>query len=172
MENIIEQKTIKIKQANQSNNSINQNKTTNSIKSNKQPRAITMADNWKQKEIKNVLELRNEMLINNIDENLIKKYIDEQYNIINAQYQEKVQKYYNKQINNKNLHEIELKKELKNKRDKAIDFLIKNKTFLEDGGASQAYIKKYVEQQYNEINKTYTQTSILNENLDNINFID
>ena len=42
-------------------------------KTNKIPRSITMANNSKNKEIKHVLELRDEMIANNIDKNLIKK---------------------------------------------------------------------------------------------------
>ena len=141
-------------------------------KTNKTPRSITMAENWKNKEIKHVLELRDEMLANNIDENLIKKYIDEQYDKINQEYETKIKKYYDKQ---KKLENKNLEKDIKQKREKAVQFLLKNKTFLEDNGASNAYIKKYVDMQYNIINSTYIldNSDIYNKiDLELVNFID
>ena len=142
------------------------------IKTNKVPRSITMTDNWKNKEIKHVLELRDEMLANNIDENLIKKYIDEQYDKINQEYEIKIKKYYDKQ---KKLENKSVEKDIKQKREKAIQFLLKNKAFLEENGASKEYIKKYVDIQYNMINLTYNidysdPYDLID--LDRINFID
>ncbi len=143
----------------------------------KKPRSIVISDNWKQKEIQKVLSLRDEMIEHNIDKLLIKKYVDEQYNIINKKYEEKVQKYYQKQ--SKNNEQIEqIKQTNKKKREKAVDFLIKNKTFLEENGVNQKYIQNYVETQYNYINKTYDNTNIdtkiINDdvNLSDVNFID
>ena len=49
------------------------------IKKEKIPREIVIANNKKQAEIKNVLTLRDEMVANNIDNKLIQKYINEQY---------------------------------------------------------------------------------------------
>jgi len=141
-------------------------------KTNKIPRSITMANNWKNKEIKHVLELRDEMIANNIDNNLINKYIDEQYDIINQEYETKIKKYNDKQ---KKLKSKNLEKNAKQKRDKAVQFLLKNKAFLEENGASKEYIKKYVDRQYNTINLTYnidyTDPYDLID-LDKINFID
>ncbi len=131
-----------------------------------------MANNWKNKEIKHVLELRDEMLANNIDENLIKKYIDEQYDRINLEYETKIKKYNDKQ---KKLENKNLEKNIKQKREKAIQFLLKNKAFLEENGASKEYIKKYVDIQYNTINLTYNidySDPYDTIDLDRINFID
>jgi hypothetical protein len=141
-------------------------------KTNKVPRSITMAENWKNKEIKHILELRDEMLSNNIDDNLIKKYIDQQYDKINQEYETKIKKYYDKQ---KKLENKSVEKDVKQKRDKAIQFLLKNKAFLEENGASKEYIKKYVDRQYNIINLTYNidysdPYDLID--LDKINFID
>jgi hypothetical protein len=149
---------------------INNKKNINK-KHQKQPKSITMAENWKQKEIKQVLTLRDEMISNNIDEKLIKKYLDEQYAKINQQYQEKIKKYMDKQ---KKSEEKNVLKELKNKREKAIEILLKNKNHLEKNGASPEFIKNYMEKQYKDINQMYSINSNLMENidLDNINFID
>ena len=144
----------------------------NKTKTNKVPRSITMAENWKNKEIKHVLELRDEMLANNIDENLIKKYIDEQYDKINQEYEKKIKKYYDKQ---KKLENKSVEKDVKQKRDKAVQFLLKNKNFLEENGASKEYIKKYVDIQYNMINLTYNidySDPYDTINLELVNFID
>jgi hypothetical protein len=141
-------------------------------KTNKTPRSIIMAENWKNKEIKHILELRDEMLANNIDDNLIKKYIDEQYDKINQEYETKIKKYYDKQ---KKLENKSVEKDVKQKRDKAVQFLLKNKNFLEENGASKEYIKKYVDIQYNMINLTYNidySDPYDTINLELVNFID
>jgi hypothetical protein len=121
-------------------------------KTKKPPRSITMSENWKKREIKHVLELRDEMLANNIDETLIKKYVDEQYYKINQEYESKINKYLEKQRKQENKN---LEKDIKQKRKKAIQFLLKNKDFLEEKGANKEYIKKYVDTQYNQINQIY-----------------
>ncbi len=148
---------------------------------NKKPRSIVLSENWKKKEIQKVLLLRDEMIENNIDKILIKKYIDEQYDLINEKYEQRIQKYYNsiniiKQTDNSNLNSIHINPVNKKKREKAVDFLLKNKTFLENNGASQEFINNYVNKQYNLINKTYNESNTnLNPddiNLDNVNFID
>lgn len=141
-------------------------------KTNKVPRSITMAENWKNKEIKHILELRDEMIANNIDDNLIKKYIDEQYYKINQEYETKIKKYYEKQ---KKLENKSVEKDVKQRRDKAVQFLLKNKNFLEENGASKEYIKKYVDIQYNMINLTYNidySDPYDTINLELVNFID
>lgn len=141
-------------------------------KTNKVPRSITMVENWKNKEIKHILELRDEMIANNIDDNLIKKYIDEQYYKINQEYETKIKKYYEKQ---KKLENKSVEKDVKQRRDKAVQFLLKNKNFLEENGASKEYIKKYVDIQYNMINLTYNidySDPYDTINLELVNFID
>lgn len=137
----------------------------------KQPRAITMAENWKKKEIKNILLLRDEMIVNNINDKLIKEYLDEQYNRINKEYDNKIEKYYKKE---KQKQYKLLNKELKIKREKAIEFLLKNKFFLEEKGANPEYIKKYVDKQYEAINHAYSldPDDLFNIDLACINFID
>jgi hypothetical protein len=136
---------------------------------NKQPRTITMAENWKKKEIKNTLLLRDEMIANNINDKLIKQYLEDQYNRINKEYNNKIEKYYK---NEKQKENRLINKNLKIKRNKAIEFLLKNKSFLEEKGVDAEYIKKYVEKQYEEINHIYTLDPEANINLEAINFID
>ena len=53
----------------------------------KLPRAIVIANNKKQKQIKNILTLRDEMIKNSIDSTLIKKFMDEEYDKINKEYE-------------------------------------------------------------------------------------
>ena len=68
--------------------------------------------------------------------------------------------------------------EIKKKREKAVEFLIKNKSFLEEHGASKEYVKKYVEKQYQEINEYYDISNFnstnSNSEIDNnqVDFID
>ena len=142
------------------------------------PRSIVIANNKKQKEIKNLLSLRDEMIENSIDSILIKKFVDEQYEKINKEYQDKISKHNKQKLqNNEMLSKI---KNIKKKREKAVEFLLKNKTFLEEHGASKEYVKKYVEKQYQDINIFYDITNIKPDNLDtdndfsndNVDFID
>jgi hypothetical protein len=145
----------------------------NNIQKEKIPYAVTMANNKKQAEIKNILSLRDEMIKNSIDNDLIKQFLDDQYNKINKEYEERINKYNQKQ----NPQNNQIKK-IKKKREKAIEFLLKNKTFLEEHGASKEYIKKYVNKQYQEINEYYDITNIQSEQEKNkvndvsIDFID
>jgi len=135
-------------------------------------RVFTIAKNKRDRGIKHVLELRDEMNANNIDQELIKKYIDEQYIKINQEYEDKITKYQkNKLKKQTNL----IEKELKVKRKKAIEILLKNKAYLEEKGYKSEYIKKYVDKYYNEINQNYSidlEDNIYNVNLDQVNFID
>lgn len=124
-------------------------------------RILTLAKNKKQKEINNILILRDEMLANNINEKLIKEFVDEQYKIINDKYQKKINK-----INTK---EKEQDKQIKKKREKALNLLLKNKSFLELTNVNKKYINNYAEKQYNEINKKYIIEK--NSRLCNVNFI-
>jgi len=142
------------------------------------PRSIVIANNKKQKEIKNLLSLRDEMIENSIDSILIKKFVDEQYEKINKEYQDKISKHNKQKLqNNEMLSKI---KNIKKKREKAVEFLLKNKTFLEEHGASKEYVKKYVEKQYQDINIFYDITNIKPDDLDtdndfsndNVDFID
>jgi hypothetical protein len=136
----------------------------------KLPRSIVIANNKKQNEIKNILSLRDEMIENSIDPILIKKFVDEQYEKINRNYEDKIAKHNIKKEKILQNNEITSKiKNIKKKREKAVDFLLKNKTFLEEHGASKEYIKKYVEKQYNEINEFYDTTNIKPNNLDSDN---
>ena len=147
---------------------MNNSKSKKEITTNKIPRTIVLANNKKQNDIKNILLLRDEMIYHNIDEKLIKEFIDEQYTIINKEYDDKIIKFEKKQnTSNKQLTEI------KKKRTKAVDFLLKNKTFMEEHGVSKEYIKKYVDKEYDEINKYYIYNNIDTDlDLDAINFID
>ena len=150
-------------------------------KNNKQieklPRYLVIANNKKQTEINNILFLRDEMISNNIDAQLIKNFTDEQYAKIIKEYEDKIKKHNEKKPNNN----LKLKNENKKKKKIAIEFLLKNKLFLEECGASKEYIKNYVETQYKEINEYYD-TQKLNNNInndidndidnDNVDFID
>ena len=57
------------------------------------------------------------------------------------------------------------------RKEKAVEFLIKNKLFLEQNKVKQEYIDLYVKTQYEDINKTYV---IQKNNIKNneIDFID
>lgn len=142
-------------------------------KKEKKPRAITITENKRTQEIKHVLELRDEMIANNIDEKLIKKYLDEQYSKINQEYEKKIKKYQENELKKQTKM---VDKELKIKREKAIEFLLKNKAYLEEKCYKPEYIKKYVDKQYKEINQIYSigsEDKIYNNvDLEKVNFID
>jgi hypothetical protein len=106
------------------------------------PRTIIIARNRKLKELENLEIIKKEMIDNNLDSELINKYMDEEYEKIDLVYKKKVNDYLSKYKNN----EIILtNSEKKNKRDAAIDFLLKNKTFLEENGVKPEQIKKFVD---------------------------
>lgn len=145
-------------------------------KTEKKSRTLIIADNKKALKIKQVLELRDEMIKNKIDNKLIKKYLDEEYEKINQEYEEKIKKHQENELKReeKKIKEKE-KKEKKVKREKAIQFLLKNKTYLEEKGYKPEYIKKYVDKHYKELNQIYSivpETKIYNIDLDQVNFID
>lgn len=119
----------------------------------KNSRIIKIATTKRNKKINELLQLKETMINNNIEEEIIKKFIDEQYTIINDIYQ--------KSINKKK----DDKKIMNKRREDAIKFLLKNKSFLEQNNAEPEYIKEYVRKQYEDINKTYVVD-------DGINFID
>jgi hypothetical protein len=136
----------------------------------KLPRAIVIANNKKQKQINNILTLRDEMIKNSIDSTLIKKFMDEEYEKINKEYELKIEKATGekKEIKvNSNKKNNPTSKDIKKKREKAVEFLLKNKSFLEEHGASKEYVKKYVEKQYQEINNYYNIENFKTENTDN-----
>ena len=119
----------------------------------KNSKIIKNANTKKNKKINELLQTRDQMINNNIDNEIIKKYVDEQYEEINTNYQKSI----NKKSNPKKI--------MDKRRDDAIQFLLKNKAFLEQNKVKPEYIKEYVQKQYNDINNTYV--------LDNgINFID
>lgn len=145
----------------------------------KLPRAIVMANNKKQKQINNVLMLRDEMIKNSIDSVLIKKFMDDEYEKINNEYLKKIEKAKtnsngktketkteSKTKTKSNSNPVVSAKDIKKKREKAVEFLLKNKSFLEEHGASKEYIKKYVEKQYQEINEYYNIENFKNSNND------
>jgi hypothetical protein len=138
--------------------------------STKKLRGVTMADNWKKQEIKNIINLRDEMIENNIDNNLIDKYVNEEYEKINREYNEKIIKVQKKE----NLNKKHIDKKMINKKKQAIKNLLKDKDILEQRGANPEYIKNYLEKQYTEINKNYEKNkdTIYNIDLEKINFID
>ena len=140
-------------------------------KTKKPPRAITMANNWKIKEIKIVLGLRDEMVAHNIDKDLIQEYMDEEYDRINTMYEARINKYNNKINNNKN-NNNKIKTNNKRLRDKAIEFLIKNKNFLEEKGYDSTFINNYVTKHYMVINNKFSSKTENNNNIDEISFID
>ena len=119
----------------------------------KNSRIIKIATTKKNNKINELLQTRDQMINNNINHEIIKKYIDEQYEEINVNYQKSI----NKKTNPK--------KVMDKRRNEAIQFLLKNKLFLEQNNAKPEYITEYVRKQYEDINNTYV--------LDNgINFID
>ena len=129
------------------------------------PRTIIIANNKKQKAIKNVLLMRDEMIKTNTNNDLIQTFVNEQYAIINKEHEERINKY------NKTKTEA---KTLKLKKAKAIEFILKNKAVLEDNGVNKDYITLYVNKQYEEINEYYSKNNEEDDtvNLETINFID
>lgn len=129
------------------------------------PRTIIIANNKKQKAIKNILLMRDEMIKTNTDTNLIQTFINEQYAIINKEHEERINKYNKSKTDTKTI---------KLKKAKAIEFILKNKAVLEDNGVNKDYITLYVNKQYEEINEYYSKNNEENDtvNLETINFID
>jgi hypothetical protein len=119
----------------------------------KNSRIVKIATTKKNKKISELLQIRDQMINNNIDNNIIKKFVDDEYEIINKNYQNSI----NKKTNPKKI--------MDKRRDDAVQFLLKNKNFLEQNKANPEYIKEYVRKQYEDINNTY----VLD---DGINFID
>lgn len=135
----------------------------------KQPRSITMANNKKQKEIKNILALRDEMVHKNIDAQLIQQFVDTEYNRINEEYAKRVNNYNKKQ---EKLSASGLDKKNSNQKKKDINIIVQNKIYLEEKGIDSKYIKTYMETQYNEINLKYNGITKSNISNNDVNFID
>ena len=113
----------------------------------------------KNKKINELLKMKESMIEQNISDKIIKKYVDEQYEIINNEYTKNI----NKKINPNKL--------MNKRKEKAVEFLIKNKLFLEQNKVKQEYIDLYVKKQYEDINKTYV-VQKNNIKKDDIDFID
>jgi len=138
-------------------------------KTKKNPRVITLANNWKMKEIKIVLSLRDEMIAHNIDSKLIQEYLDEEYDRINTMYEIRIKKYYDK-LNNTTTN---IKTNNKKLREKSIEFLIKNKNFLEEKGYDNTFINNYVTKHYDVINMKFSSKVGKNKiDADELQFID
>ena len=129
------------------------------------PRTIIIANNKKQKAIKNLLLMRDEMSKTNTDTNLIQTFVNEQYAIINKEHEERINKYNKSKTDTKTI---------KSKKAKAIEFILKNKAVLEDNGVNKDYITLYVNKQYEEINEYYSKNNDDEDtvNLETIDFVD
>ncbi len=121
----------------------------------KKSKYVILADKKKLEDINDMIKIRDLMIENNIEKSKIDNFIKEQYNKINKEYADKIKKY----------NEKYKKKEQEKNRKESIDFLIKNKNFLEESKVNEDYIKKYVEIQYNRINEKFNE-------VDNVSFID
>ena len=105
------------------------------------------AKKWKDKEIDNLIQKKKDMEFNNINKNLIEEYMEEEYKMINKTYEMKLLEEPSKMI-------------LKKQKDKDIDNIIINKYYLIQKGYKTDYIDKYVEREYNEIEKKYNKKKI------------
>lgn len=109
-------------------------------------RSVVLANNWKKKQIKYIILLRDEMIKNNIDPDLIKKYVDDEYQNIELEYKERINKYLQKKEET-NKNEDKLKQ-------KSINFLFKTKLFLEKNNIDKSKITNYIDINYNKIIKS------------------
>jgi hypothetical protein len=113
---------------------------------------------------KDIWRLGDEMVKTNTDNNLIQIFVNEQYAIINKEYEERINKYNKSKTDTKTI---------KLKKAKAIEFILKNKAVLEDNGVNKDYITLYVNKQYEEINEFYSKNNEEDTvNLETIDFID
>lgn len=123
------------------------------LKFNKQN--IKSIDNWYFKKVKETMDLcdhiENLSLKNNdLKKNkfLINAFKNQQLNDINEKYVERIEKYNKKK---KNINEnINIKK-----RNEELEYIIKNKIYLESIGEDKDKINKYCNDQYNFINNKY-----------------
>jgi len=102
---------------------------------------------WKNKEIDKLLQIKKDQLSNNINQKLVDTYVEEEYKKINKKYEQK-------------LLEEPSEKVLKKQKDKDIDNIIINKYYLIQKGYKNDYIEKYVEREFNEIEKKYNKQKI------------
>jgi hypothetical protein len=114
----------------------------------KKPKYVMLADKKKLYDIDDLLKMKKIMIENNVSELEINNYVDKQYIKINKDYTDKIKKYEQKYK----------ARELKKERQDSIDFLIKNKNFLEEYNVKDEYINRYVEIQYNRINEKFNDT--------------
>lgn len=108
---------------------------------------INVYNNWKIKEVDKLIKLKEDMIRNNIDKNIINIYMEKEYEKINEKYNIKVEKYYKNQNKKK-----ENNNSIINKKKKALNLLIKSKLTLEQYNINPEYIKINSEKQYNKIN--------------------
>jgi hypothetical protein len=105
------------------------------------------AKKWKDKEIDILLQKRKDMDLMNIGKNIIDEYMEEEYKMINKTYEIK-------------LLEEPTKKTVKKQKDKDLDNIITNKYYLEQKGYNKEYIEKYIEKEYNELERKYNKVKI------------
>ena len=105
------------------------------------------AKKWKDKEIDILLQKRKDMDLMNIGKNIIDEYMEEEYKMINKTYEIK-------------LLEVPTKKTVKKQKDKDLDNIITNKYYLEQKGYNKEYIEKYIEKEYNELERKYNKVKI------------
>ena len=111
-------------------------------------RSVILAKNWKKKRIEEILYIKNEMIKNNINEELINNYVDEEYKKIEERYGERIKKFLDNKDNNTNYS--------RQKKQKEIEFLLGNKRFLENQNVKMEVIEKYVNTEYEKINNKYS----------------
>jgi hypothetical protein len=105
------------------------------------------AKKWKNKEIDNLLQIKKDMDLTKINNKIIDEYMEEKYKEINKTYELK-------------LLEEPTKKILNKQKEKEIDNIIINKYYLIQKGYKTDYINKYIEREYNEIEKKYNKKRI------------
>ena len=127
-------------------------------------RGIILANSWRKKQLKILLQVKEEMIGNNISNKDIDEYINTEYNNIEIKYNQRIEK-------QKNNNSDKIKK-IKSKQRKEIKVLIQSKLFLEDNRINIDDIDLF-NQKYQEINEEYKQKAkILNIKKDKIDFID
>ena len=114
-------------------------------------RSIILSKNWKKRQLEELNIIKNEMIKNNVSEDLIQKYIDEEYESIEQKFNEKI----NKHLLNKEKNKDKPKNLKQQQKNKSIDFLIKNKAFLEKQGVKPDIINEYVNLEYDKITKMF-----------------
>lgn len=125
---------------------------------------------WYNKKLGEILDLCNHIeqisiLNNNIEINkpLIEAFKNQQINDLNEKVNLRIEKY-----NNGN--------DAVKKRNNALNFIIKNKQFLENMGKNDVIVQKYCDEQYKLINETFSNNKnselLSNKNNDTVDFID